>query len=382
MGRIVDIKGTRADPDKIATVQALPAPENINQLRSYLGAVTYYSQFIPTMRKLRAPMDNLLRKDVKWFWSKSCQEYFDGFKSALSETTTLVHYNPNISITVAADASNDGLGACLYDTFSNGNRKPISHASRALMQAEKNYSQIEKEGLALIFAVKKFHRFIYGRKFQLETDHKPLLSIFGSKKGLPTYTANRLQRWALTLLNYNFDIIYTSTNSFGHADILSRLINKTEKEPEDYIIACIKCDAEILEEAIEKLPLKFEQIKSATQNCNDLNLIKLFLQNGWPDEYKIKESANKLLTQFFYRKDNLLIIQECLFFGERIVVPSFLQKKVLNQLHEGHPGISRMTQLARNYVYWPNIDAHIKQFVQTCTKCALAAKAPVKGKKK
>jgi len=89
----------------------------------------------------------------------------------------------------------------------------------------------------LIFAVTRFHRMIYGRRFILETDHKPLLAIFGAKKGIPTYTANRLQRWALTLLLYDFSINYISTDSFGHADVLSRLINRHVRPDEEMVIA-------------------------------------------------------------------------------------------------------------------------------------------------
>lgn len=117
--------------------------------------------------------------------------------------------------------------------------KTIEHASRTLTPAERNYGQIEKEGLALIFAVKKFHRMIYGRKFLLQTDHKPLLAIFGSKKGIPTYTANRLQRWSLTLLAYDFDIKHVKTADFGQADVLSRLMDKqrSKNDDEEVVIA-------------------------------------------------------------------------------------------------------------------------------------------------
>jgi hypothetical protein len=94
----------------------------------------------------------------------------------------------------------------------HGSRKVIQYGSRSLTKAVKNYSQIEKEGLALVFACTKFHRYIFGRPFILESDHKPLLSIFGSKKGVPIYTANRLTRWALTLMMYDFEMKYISTN--------------------------------------------------------------------------------------------------------------------------------------------------------------------------
>lgn len=110
---------------------------------------------------------------------------------------------------------------------------------RSLKDPEKKYSQIEKEGLALIFAINKFHKYVFGRKFTLKTDHKPLLAIFGSKKGIPIHTANRLQRWAVNLLAYDFNIEYVNTESFSYVDSLSRLINQTASNDDEYVIATI-----------------------------------------------------------------------------------------------------------------------------------------------
>ena len=112
----------------------------------------------------------------------------------------LTHYDPENEIIIAADTSKYGIGAVVMHRFAEGKIKVIAHASRALSKAEIDYSQIEKEGLAIVFAMMKFHRMILGRKFTLQTDHQPLLRIFGSKKGIPLHTTNRLQRWALALL--------------------------------------------------------------------------------------------------------------------------------------------------------------------------------------
>ena len=89
-----------------------------------------------------------------------------------------------------------------------------------------NYSQIEKEGLAIIFATKKFHKYVHSREFILQMDHHQLLAIFGSKKGIPTHTANHLQRWATMMLNYSFKMKFLPSKEIAHADELSRLIPK------------------------------------------------------------------------------------------------------------------------------------------------------------
>ncbi|XP_055633658.1 uncharacterized protein K02A2.6-like [Toxorhynchites rutilus septentrionalis] len=200
LGQILDGDGIRPDPDKIAPIVSMPASHE------------------------------LLKAGEKFEWSSAGQKSLDRFHEILQSPLLLTHYNPKLELVVSTNASSVGLGARIAHKFdgwhADGTVKAICHASRSLTAAESNYSQIEKEGMALIFAVTKFHRIIFGRRFVLEIDHKPLLAIFGSKKGIPTYTANRLQRWALTLLLYDFDIHYVSTDALGHADILSRLINR------------------------------------------------------------------------------------------------------------------------------------------------------------
>ena len=106
----------------------------------------------------------------------------------------LTHYDPTLPITLAADSSAYGVGAVISHVFSDNSEHPIAFASRTLTASERNYSQLEKEALALIFGVQKFHRYLYGRKFNFITDHKPLTTILGPKKGIPSLAAARLQR--------------------------------------------------------------------------------------------------------------------------------------------------------------------------------------------
>ncbi|XP_037828856.1 uncharacterized protein K02A2.6-like [Lucilia sericata] len=122
------------------------------------------------------------------------------------------------------------LGAVISHVYPDGSERPIAHASKTLNAHQKNYSQIEMEALAIIFGVKKFHEYLYGRKFTLIADHKPLVSIFNPQKSIPIHSANRIQQWALFLSNYNFDIKYKSTNNHQNADALSRLPLESDTE--------------------------------------------------------------------------------------------------------------------------------------------------------
>ena len=134
---------------------------------------------------------------------------------------------------MVSEASDYGFGTVISHIFPDGSKKAIAHSSKYLTPTERKYSQIEKEALAIIFAVKKFHKMLYGRHFTLITDHKLLISIFGSKKGIAVYTTNCLQRWATMLLDYNFSIKYQPGSKIGQADALSRLISSNQKAPED-----------------------------------------------------------------------------------------------------------------------------------------------------
>ena len=124
---------------------------------------------------------------------------FQQLKEKLASTEVLVHYDPDLPLKLDCDASSYGLGAVLSHMFSDGSERPIAYASFSLIPSEKNYPQIEREGLALIFGVKRFHQFLYGRRFTLVTDHKPLTTILSPKKGLPSLSTARLQRWAMLL---------------------------------------------------------------------------------------------------------------------------------------------------------------------------------------
>ncbi|XP_059222312.1 uncharacterized protein K02A2.6-like [Stomoxys calcitrans] len=373
LGYKVDGTGIRPDPLKISAILKMPAPTNVSELRSFLGAVNYYGKFIRKMRNLRAPMDDLLKVDREWKWSKACEDSFQEFKNILGSQLMLTHYDPRLPIKVAADASNVGIGAYICHVFPDGGEKAVYHVSRSLTPAERNYSQIEKEGLALVFAVSKFHKMLYGRRFKLGTDHKPLLAIFGSKKGIATHTASRLQRWALTLMSYDFELSYTPTQKFGCADILSRLINKNEKPEEDVVIACAQMEAEIkyiVQDNITALPITHNMIRSATSNDNTLQNIVKYLQNSWPDTKTPEELV------FFQRREGLSACDGCVLYQDRMVIPKTLRQRILKQLHKGHQGIVRTKSLARSYVYWPNIDKDIEDIIKRCDVCASTAKSP------
>ncbi|KAL7077667.1 hypothetical protein ACQ4LE_002821 [Meloidogyne hapla] len=387
LGHIVSKEGIKPDPEKKSIIQKLQRPKDVKELKSVMGTINYYAKFVREMHEVRGPLDKLLQKNIEWKWEDEQETSFEKIKSILSSDLLLTHFDPQFEIIVTADASNYGVGAMISHKFPDGSEKAIEYASKSLSQSEKNYGQIEKEGLALVFAVQKFHKMLFGRKFKLRTDHKPLVSIFGNKKGIKVQTASRLQRWALILTNYDFDIEFVSTDKMGMADSLSRLINNSI-ENEDKIIALVEFDSgppdeinqvedtvkHVLNIMLEELPVDNKQIRIETENDQILKKVKEYICNGWP-----KQVENHELLFWSSRRQNLQIVDDCILFVNKVVIPLTLRNKILESLHASHSGIVRMKNLAREYVYWPGINKEIEEMSANCKSCQETIKIPVKN---
>ena len=219
------------------------------------------------------------RKDKKFDWSNECNEAFIKLKNSLAKATLLVHFDPKIQLVLATDASDFGIGAVLMHRYPDGTEKPIAHASKTLNQAERNYSQIEKEGLSIVYGVKKFHQFLAARKFLLFTDHQPLVTIFHPAKGIPVYTLKRLQRWALTLMPYTFDIQYKPTKKHANADALSRLPSGPDPTFTDE--DSLKLNR-VISNQINRFPMTYKKVAEETQACPILKKVVSLIQSNWP----------------------------------------------------------------------------------------------------
>ena len=218
--------------------------------------VNHYGGFIKCLADLSAPLNQLLKKDELWSWNTECQDSFVRIKEALTTTKVLAHFSLDLALGLARDASAVGIEAVFFHRYQDGTERPIAYASKSLTSAEKNYSQIEREALSIIFGVKKFHQFLYGRFFVLVTDHKPLLTIFGPNKGIPVMSASRLQRWAIILSAYSYSIEYKSTKQHGNADCLSRLPLETDPtfKKHQRLHPVVKCGPEWLSFHVRRGP--------------------------------------------------------------------------------------------------------------------------------
>lgn len=223
LGYVITKAGLNKAPEKVKAMAEAPVPTNVSQLQSFLGLINYYRNFVPNASSILSPLYGLLKKGTNWNWDKIHSEAFENIKKLMTSNQVLAHLDPNAKLILTVDASQDGLGAILSQIGADGVERPISYASRTLTAAEKRYAQIQKEATAIVYGVRRFHQYLYGRSvpFVLRTDHKPLLSIFGPHKGIPEMSANRLQRYALFLNSYNYVIEYIRSID-NSADYLSR----------------------------------------------------------------------------------------------------------------------------------------------------------------
>jgi hypothetical protein len=363
LGHLISEKGIAPTPEKVKAIEDAPQPRNVQELRSFLGMLQYYGKFIPDLATLIHPLNELLRAHTPFKWTTECDDAFNAAKAHLLADTLLTHYDVNKPLRLACDASQYGIGAVLSHIMENGDERPIAFASRTLTVSERNYAQLQKEALSLVFGVKKFHKYLYGRDFTLITDHKPLLTILGPKSGVPSLAAARLQRWAIILSAYRYDIIFRSTGEHLNADALSRLpaTDATTLDEESSIFHF---------NLIDELPVTATEIESATRKDPMLSRVYEYTMSGWPTQ------VDETLKAYANRKHELSVESGVLLWGLRVCIPYKLQSRVLNELHSGHQGMSRMKSLARGYFWWPKLDSDIETLAKGCHTCLSVKNSP------
>ena len=164
----------------------------MSQLKSFLGLVNYYGKFLPDLSTILAPLYKLLRKEAQWTWGKEQEGAFKSVKALLTSDRVLAPYDPTRELILACDASPYGVGVVLSQRDAEGCKQPVAYASRTLAPAERNYSQLKKEGLAIIFGVKRFHSYLFGHKFVILSDHKTLRYLFKEDKSTPVMASARI----------------------------------------------------------------------------------------------------------------------------------------------------------------------------------------------
>ncbi|GBN48944.1 Retrovirus-related Pol polyprotein from transposon 17.6 [Araneus ventricosus] len=190
-------------------------PEDKQRLHRYLETINYLSKFLPNLSTLIAPLRALIKNNTVFLWGPSYDKIFDQVKGQLTKSPVLAFFDPRFESEIVVDASPFGLGAALQQRDN-----PIAFASSTLTPAQrKSYAHIEKELVVVVYGCKKFHQYVYGTKFKIYSDLKPLIAM--SKKPLSAMTP-RMQRFYLQLQCYDYDIFYEPGKEIFASDTLSR----------------------------------------------------------------------------------------------------------------------------------------------------------------
>lgn len=359
LGHRLSSKGIEPSVDKTLAIKQFRQPNTSEEVRSFLGLVNYVGKFIPNLSTLTDPLRELTKQGAQFIWTDKHANTFEEIKQHMSNPKVLGYYDVNNRTRVIADASPVGLGAVLIQYNDQSEARVISFASRGLTDVEKRYAQTEKEALALVWAIERFHHYLFGRSFELVTDHKPLETIFGPH----SRPCARIERWVLRLQSYKYKIIYKPGKS-NIADPLSRLactdtLNEVNlcKKTSEYVNWVIT--------KAEPKAIKINEIESESAKDSAICAMKKALfENDWSS--KLTAPYKAFETEFCFR-DNILLR------GTRIVMPASLWERMLELAHEGHPGISVMKRRLRAKVWWPKIDQAVENFVKKCFGCTITS---------
>ena len=217
LGHLITSEGVKPDPSKIEVIKKYPLPKTKTEIKAFAGLLGYYRKFIKDYAKILKPMTKCLAKDQQVIINDEYRACFEKCKTLLCNDPILIYPNFEEPFIITTDASNFAIGAILSQG-KLGNDKPVAYASRTLSKTEIKYSTLEKEFLSIIYACKQFRPYIYGTKFTLVTDHKPLLWIHNLKDN-----NLKLQRWKVYLQEYDYNIVYKAGKLNVNADALSRI---------------------------------------------------------------------------------------------------------------------------------------------------------------
>ena len=212
LGHIVSSEGIRVDPAKIKAVLNWKSPQNVTEVRSFLGLAGYYRRFVRGFSVIAAPLTKLFMKGIKFEWTDKCQNSFEQLKGMLVEATVLTQPTSGKEYTLYSDASCIGLGCVLMQ-----DGKVVAYASRQLKPHEQNYPTHDLELAAVVFALKIWRHYLYGEKCRIYTNHKSLKYLLTQKE-----LNLRQRRWLELFKDYNCIIDYHPGKANIVADALSR----------------------------------------------------------------------------------------------------------------------------------------------------------------
>lgn len=355
MGHLFDGQGMRPDPNKVLAIVNMSKPSNIKELSRFLGMLTYLSPFIEHYSEKTENLRTLLKKDTVWQFNEIHEKEFEHLKKIISNAPVLSYFDKNEKIVLSCDSAQSAVGAVMLQ-----NNRPLAYASATLTESQRHYAQIERELLAIVFGCLKFHQYLYGSKVTVHTDHKPLVPLF--KKPLNKIPP-RLVRLMLKIQQYDLDVVYIPGKKMYISDTLSRapLPESMLELNED-----VEVHVGLLISSLEISKDRLHRFREQTQIDPSLNALIQFVKTGCQSD---KNSIPVSIRPYLKFIDDIYMADGLVFKGDCVIVPQTLRKEMLEIIHQGHFGMSRSVQYAKESLFWPDMVNDIKNTVKFCTTC-------------
>ena len=327
---------------------------NKETMHSFLGLVNFLNRYTPKIAELCSPLRKLILKDSHYSPGDPEHAAFDAIKAEFKKKIILPYFDRNKETILQTDASKKGFGAVILQE-----EQPIYYASRALTSAEKNYQNLEREAQAAVWGMEKFHYFLYGRKFILQTDQKPLVSIF--RKHMIDVSP-RTQRITIRAWQYDFEPQHIPGRINVIADSLSRVtpLEFQDSNAEKDILAVNFLQYSSIEER------ERDEMLQETNKDEELQSLKHYISTGWPAK---RSQIPVFLHPYWNFRDELTVESGILMKNSKVLIPETLKQKYLKQIHQGHQGIEACRSRAREFVFWVNINSDLKEMVEKCDIC-------------
>jgi len=359
LGHVIGKDGIRPNPVKIEVITNYPVPCNCDEVRSFVALVSYYRRFVKGFATIAAPLNALLKKGVKFNWTEDCQHSFETLRDSLIKSPILAYPDFQEKFSLYTDASNTGIGAILAQHM-DGEEKTISYASRSLKTHERKYATIERECLALVWGIKHFRPYLYGKEFEVITDHNPLKWLGNARD-----PHSRLSRWSLALQSYAFSIKHRPGKLHGNVDSLSRLPDNN-------------CNVSIA--AIDSPGLQLDRVKDLQRKDPALQDLIKYLETGdipdnSVDARRLMATSDDYLLDkgVLYHLDNGRIRSRKIV-RKQLVIPRSLKEEVMLALHEeltsGHLSFQKTYLKIRQRYFWTGMFTEIQKWCASCVDCA------------
>ena len=392
LGHIVSKEGISPDPGKVKVLQEWPVPNNLTDLRSFLGCAGYYRQYIRDYAKIAEPLYRLERKGAIFKWNDDCHKAFEILKKKLTTAPILPYPQHDLAFILDTDASDSGIGAVLSQSV-DGEEKVIAYAARSLSKAERNYSTTRKELLALVWSMEHFSPYLIGKPFKARTDHNALKWIknFKQPKG-------QVARWIERLAVFDFEIEHRPGRNHGNADGVSRIPSVNSST-----------ETSVPQSAADRVHNIFNDDNDSNLWCHrwtsnnlmlyqhedpEIGLVIKWLQDGKRPPREAISSMGPTMGKFWSKFDQMSLVDGLLFRsfenekgdGQhlQLCVPRILRNEVLEFTHDipsaGHLGSRRSKEVIKKRFYWPNWEPDVEIHCKNCRKCAERNDPPKKSR--